>query len=162
MGRVANSSVYDMYTLVKGYEVKFQHNSKNPNRICIVKGCGCLGHDITKGTDIQTRRRPLCFKHYYESLTTRRGITMQQFRNEHHPYRKYRKDYCENIDGRLGYKCTTTIVWEGQLQVDHINGIPTDNRPKNLQTLCACCHVYKSNINEDYATPGRKTLKKVA
>jgi hypothetical protein len=156
---IVNSEVYADYTLVKDYDKKFQYSSKNPNRICIVRGCGCVGHDITPANAIQTKRRPLCHDHYFESLTKRRGITMIQFRNSWHPYRKYRKDYCENIDGRLGYKCTSTIVWEGQLQVDHINGKPTDNRPKNLQTLCACCHVYKSNINEDYATPGRKTLK---
>ena len=37
-------------------------------------------------------------------------------------YKKYRLEYCENIDGRLGFKCTTTIIDTAyQLEVDHID-----------------------------------------
>ena len=39
----------------------------------------------------------------------------------------FREEYCENIDGRLGHVCTTTIVIDGQLQVDHIDGNPGNN-----------------------------------
>jgi hypothetical protein len=81
-----------------------------------------------------------------------------KYQNSKHPYRKYRKSYCENIDGRLGYTCTTTIMWDGQLEVDHIDGNPRNNDEENLQTLCSCCHKYKSYINEDYRSPGRKAL----
>ena len=86
------------------------------------------------------------------------GMTVAEYTNQFHPYRKYRKDYCENVDGRLGYKCTTTIVIAAQLEVDHIDGNPSNNNPGNLQTLCACCHKYKTLTNEDYATPGRLAL----
>ena len=48
---------------------------------------------------------------------------------------------------------------ERQLEVDHINGNPEDDREKNLQTLCNNCHAYKTHAFKDYATPGRKTLK---
>lgn len=65
-------------------------------------------------------------------------------------YHKYKKDYCENIDGRLGYTCTSTIVDPCQLTVDHKNGIRDDNRPKNLITLCACCHNYKTKKYKDF------------
>lgn len=80
-----------------------------------------------------------------------------------HPSLKHRKDYCENIDGRLGFKCTTTIVslpggWNGMLDVDHIDGDPSNDTPENYQTLCKCCHTYKGKINGDHATPGRKAL----
>lgn len=78
--------------------------------------------------------------------------------NSKHPYLKYRKDYCENIDGRLGYTCTTTIVWHGQLDVDHKDGDPSNNEPENLQTLCKCCHSYKGWKEKDWLTPGRKAL----
>jgi hypothetical protein len=83
------------------------------------------------------------------------------WKNSTHPYRKYRKDYCENIDERLGFECTTTIAWSGMLEVDHINGMPFDHRPRNLQTLCKCCHAYKTNVFKDYATPGRKKIKEL-
>ena len=82
------------------------------------------------------------------------------YMNSKHPYLKYRKDYCENIDKRLKFKCTTTIFWEGMLDVDHVNGKPNDNREENLQTLCKCCHAYKTNLFKDYASEGRDAIKK--
>lgn len=78
--------------------------------------------------------------------------------NSKHPYRKHRKDYCENIDGRLDYTCTTTIVGNYLLDVDHIDGNPSNDKLENLQTLCACCHRVKTKKYEDYKTPGRKEL----
>ena len=76
-------------------------------------------------------------------------------KNSTHPYRKYRKDYCENIDGRLGFKCTTKITEDmikaGVLEVDHI--IPRTKGGKdddeNLQTLCCNCHKMKGWLFED-------------
>lgn len=59
-------------------------------------------------------------------------------------YRIYKKDYCENIDGRLGFKCTTTVIDQCMLDVDHINHVHEDNSQRNLQTLCSCCHNYKT------------------
>jgi hypothetical protein len=97
-------------------------------------------------------------KHVQRQAALNAGFdTVADWKNSKHPYRKYRKDYCENLDGRLGFSCTTTILINDQLEVDHINGKPWDNRPKNLQTLCGCCHTYKTRIFKDYATPGRKS-----
>ena len=97
---------------------------------------------------------------YLDQLANEKGFNNHTaYKNSTHPSLKYRKDYCENVDGRLGHTCTTTIVWEGQLDVDHKNGDPYDNRPKNLQTLCKCCHSYKTWISGDAQTAGRKTLK---
>lgn len=65
-------------------------------------------------------------------------------------HKQYRKTYCENEDGRLGYICTAKIVepkW--QLDVDHIDGDNKNNAPENLQTLCACCHRYKTKMNQE-------------
>ncbi len=76
-----------------------------------------------------------------------------------HKYVQHKKDYCENKDARLGYKCTTKIVFSGQLQVDHVDGNPYNNAVRNLQTFCACCHIYKTNIMGDSKTPGRKKMR---
>lgn len=94
-----------------------------------------------------------------EVMAAKAGLSIVDYLNQKHPYRKHRKEYCENKDGRLGYKCRYKIRHSAQLQVDHINGKPDDNRPKNLQTLCSNCHIYKTHENKDYATPGRKALK---
>ena len=90
-------------------------------------------------------------------------------------HRKWVKDYCENRDGRFGYKCPATpppkevIIekidphpsgyWRSWLHVDHIDGNPLNNDPKNLQTICANCHTFKTQVNKDSASPGRKFYK---
>lgn len=110
------------------------------DRICSEPGCNKVGQHTGKyrvdGTII---RRAKCAKHH-----------SMQYRMSGWEYKIHRKDYCENKDGRLGYTCTATIVWEGQLTVDHINGVHTDNREENLQTLCANCHNYKTYVNQDW------------
>ncbi len=50
-------------------------------------------------------------------------------------YRKHKKDACVEC-GFTGHPC--------QLDVDHINGIHSDNSIHNLQTLCANCHRLKT------------------
>lgn len=92
---------------------------------------------------------------------------MADYRNSTHRYRYKRKNYCENIDGRLGFKCTyptdlpliNGMTCKAHLHVDHVNGNPTNDRDENLQTLCACCHAYKTLLKKDSSTPGRKGLK---
>lgn len=97
---------------------------------------------------------------YLEKLAKKQGFESHtEKKNSIHPYRQYRKDYCENRDGRLGYKCNCKIHISAQLQVDHIDGDPSNNDPSNLQTLCANCHIYKTHAKKDFATPGRRTLK---
>ena len=124
---------------------------------CEVKGC-CNNAMIvgTRHGKSKFRRRKdtgyVCGYHHTLLTATSKGMTATEWTNSWHPYRQHRKDYCENIDSRLGYKCTTTIVWDGMLDTDHIDGDPTNNRPENLQTLCKCCHAYKTNKE------GRKTL----
>ena len=98
-------------------------------------------------------------KHANEITAKRQGFNgLSEYRNSRHPYRQYRKDYCENKDGRLGYVCRVKIRIPLQLEVDHKNGNPNDNRPRNLQTLCCMCHKYKTHIKKDRLTPGRKKL----
>ena len=74
-------------------------------------------------------------------------------------YVKYKKDYCENIDGRLGFKCTTTIVdkWY-QLETDHIDENHENNIEENMQTLCACCHRIKTKYTNTKDTKALKLM----
>ena len=75
-------------------------------------------------------------------------------------YKIHRKKFCENIDGRLGFKCKAKIIdYEWQVDVDHKDGNSSNNDPKNLQSLCKNCHAIKTKQSQDWSTPGRKTLK---
>jgi len=99
------------------------------------------------------------------NTATRAGYeSVAQYQSKRHKYRKYRKDYCENKDGHLGFVCRVPKKWfsvdgKSVLQVDHIDGDPTNNDPSNLVTYCPTCHRIKTYMNNDHKTPGRKTLK---
>jgi len=96
------------------------------------------------------KKEELAISEGYEDATARR--------NAKHRYRWALKTYCENVDSRLGFRCTTTIMLSSQLEIDHIDGNPSNDEGKNLQTLCGCCHTYKTLTEKDYLTPGRKAL----
>jgi|TARA_Y100000310_G_scaffold147454_1_gene146729 5-methylcytosine-specific restriction endonuclease McrA len=138
-----------------------------------------------KSDGVTLRMKDLCTKHHQENVAKRNGkknyrdvitnnagfetngeyinclaekagfISHSDRLNSKHPYRKYRKDYCENIDGRLGFKCTATITEDmikaGVLEVDHIKPRTKGgtNDEENLQTLCCNCHKIKGWLFED-------------
>lgn len=120
-------------------------------------------HGLNSLAEVVASKRGMTVAEYqYAGLKKRAdaaGMSVTDLVNSTHPYRKYRKEFCENRDKRLGYKCNYKIRHTGQLQVDHKNGNPDDNRPANLQTLCANCHIFKTHAKGDYKTPGRKALK---
>ena len=166
---------------------------------CQVPGCENNAQLVTNLQDPKFRKSKwvaeeyncegfVCSKHHGAKIAENRGAksithvmaqnagfgdNVTAYTNSKHPYLKYRKTYCENRDGRFGFKCTFTpppghVLEElglredfmGWLQVDHKNGNHFDNREENLQTLCANCHNVKTFSNGDYATPGRKTRSK--
>lgn len=168
---------------------------------CEVPGCCKPAQNITGGSNPRYRKSKwvreeyyakngwVCANHHGKKIAEIRGAksirhVMAQnagfgdnvtgYLNSMHPYLKYRKDYCENVDARLGFTCTYSGpspeqlsesgldgAFIGWLQVDHIDGNSDNNNESNLQTLCACCHTVKTAMNKDYATPGRKSLKEL-
>lgn len=116
--------------------------------------------------------RRVCSFHHNERTAAKHGLqsisqvvaknagfqSPAAYKNSTHPYRRHRKQICENTDGRLGYVCESVIRLDAQLEVDHVDGNPKNNNTKNLQTLCMLCHKFKTLANKDYSTPGRKAL----
>lgn len=75
-----------------------------------------------------------------------------------------KKDYCENCNTILGFECTYVIPKsvnsKGILTVEHWDGNPNNDLPDNIITLCGNCAQYKTNLYQDWTTPGRN-LKRV-
>ena len=94
---------------------------------CINNGCTrnvTYSHSHKDGTK---RWRPVCWKCHlasYGAQPLEEGIT------------EAKKTYCENVDERLGYKCTAFIPYKGALEIDHIDGNAENNTIENIQTLC--------------------------
>ena len=107
----------------------------NPTPNCSIDGCENprqhTGHYNKYNAPIY---RSICHTHH-----------SQKYKTQDWDYKNDRKDYCENIDGRLGFYCTDTIVkpnW--QLDVDHVDGNRKNRDKSNLHTLCKNCHQYKT------------------
>lgn len=58
------------------------------------------------------------------------------------PYIIHKKENCELCGFVPTHSC--------QLDVDHIDGNNRNNKPENLQTLCANCHRLKTYKNKDW------------
>lgn len=121
-------------------------------RKCCVPGCNRLGQHMGKyRKDGTPFRRSKCTKHH-----------SMQYGIGDWKSKQFRKSYCENRDGRLGFKCRCNGVVDNpsiQIDVDHKDGNPFNNDPENLQSLCKNCHAMKTYLSKDYSTPGRKTMK---
>jgi hypothetical protein len=88
----------------------------------------------------------ICGHHHAKYQAQQKGMTSTQWTNSFHAYLKFRKNYCENTDSRLGFECTSTIIWDGMLSVDHIDENHENNDTRNHQTFCHNCHGYKTNL----------------
>jgi len=108
---------------------------------CIVPGCERKGqHTGRYLPNGFPKFRAKCDYHH------RQRYTMGEWK-----WKQHRKDFCENVDGRLGFTCNYHIQDICQLQTDHIDGNANNNSALNLQTLCANCHAYKTLKNNEHS-----------
>lgn len=129
-----NMNKYDTSEGVREWWENEYDKSLNDSSVqgeCMIPGCTRKQHNAGYG-----RFRPICYFHH----NLKNQLT----------YRTYLKNYCENIDGRLGFICKNEILYTCQLQVDHIDGNRDNDDPKNLQTLCANCHSVKTQIQLEH------------
>ncbi len=113
---------------------------------CIVPGCTQHGqHTGRYRKDGSVVYRAQCSGHH----SLRYGIEGG--------YRIFKTNECANIDGRLGFKCTTNVIDKSMLDVDHIDHNHDNNNPSNLQTLCSCCHNFKTRFFDQFVG---STIKK--
>jgi hypothetical protein len=136
---------------------------------------GCVKEVMIISTlkDGSPNYRKWCSEHHSQRTAAKHGLktmvevcaknagfgSVKKYINSRHKDRRWKKDYCENKDGRLGYVCDFKIQIEEQLEVDHIDGNPYNESPDNYQTLCCNCHSYKTWKNRDHLSPGRTTIK---
>lgn len=82
----------------------------------------------------------------------------------------HKKEYCENSDGHLGWKCPVPVKsWKeldmlNALDLEHLDGNHFNNTPKNVNTICKLCHGKKSIINNDFSNTkeSARTIEKCA
>ena len=131
----------------KGSEGYIAYPSLKEHERCCNEGCG-FPRRKTGANKTAYVESPLCGHCFHAATepprhTYREGVT------------PIKKNYCENIDGRLGFICTATIAHRRQLDLDHINGDHDFNLSTNLQTLCKNCHAQKTWLqkNNKLTTP---------
>lgn len=91
------------------------------------------------------RHRSVCASCYKDGFNPRPGVTL------------FKKNRCDNEGGKiLGIPCPVQD-WDSlrSLRVpltdlDHIDGIHTNNFPANIQELCPLCHRIKGKLNNDH------------
>ncbi len=91
-----------------------------------------------------------CSNRLKNNLPPREGVTF------------VKKKYCENIDGRLGFKCPVDKDFKfpnSVLHGDHIDGNHENNSPSNNQTLCSICHHMKGMKSGDFISSGGRGRK---
>ena len=149
----------------KGYESAWDMIQTEREQIAIENGFACYKDYKKFRQEILAKEKGFSDrKHYIRNQKKQRAeskgfASVTEHMNQYNPRLKNRKKYCENIDGRLGFVCTTTITMDAMLDVDHIFpkakakllGWSEEKieHADNYQTLCRCCHVHKTIKNGD-------------
>jgi len=132
------------------WSASYRFRDGSPRPKCINPGCNspvtCSSGGESSSPSSRTLRTVChkCHRASYGKDSLPFGVT------------SFKKDYCENIDGRIdGIPCTASNLSSAQLELDHIDGNHINNIPGNVQTLCKNCHSKKSVLAGDY----RKSCK---
>jgi len=117
---------------------------------------GMGGERLRKGTQFERGLCVECEKRPQKSKGKKNGQTIYKPRCQRcdqlkfgwnfRKYKNYKKDFCESCNFKPLHTC--------QLDVDHIDGNRKNNKPENLQTLCANCHRLKTIVNGDHLHEG--------
>lgn len=117
---------------------------------CVVDGCFNPGQNTGyKKKDGSINYRKHCNGHHSLKYGMKGG------------HKVFKKSYCENIDGRLGFVCTTSAHDSYMLEVDHIDRNHHNSHPSNLQTLCAACHKYKTKYFDYLTADSMKRIMRI-
>lgn len=92
--------------------------------ICVIPGC--LNHQQSNGADGSYK---LTCSHHNRVRYPKMGTNGYE-----------KKNYCENIDGRHGFKCENKLRYMEELEIHHKDGDRSNNDLLNKETLCANCH----------------------
>lgn len=139
---------------------------------CNVRGCKMMAMALKNYNMVGPSHyfAKICDYHKREKTAKKKGMTTKEYMASLHPTRKFKKDYCENRDGRLKlinpstgkiYKCTNTILDVNyHLEADHIRGNHNKKATADtIQTLCVMCHKSKTYKNGDNVTPRYSSSK---
>ena len=66
----------------------------------------------------------------------------------------HKKNYCENIDGFLGFKCPVPPDMirnfsQSVFELEHVDGNHWNDTHENVKTLCCLCHREKTSLSKD-------------
>lgn len=67
----------------------------------------------------------------------------------------FKKKYCENNDGILGFSCPMDKTRYNEFpcdiyHMDHLDGNHHNNTPNNMKTFCSICHTRKGSEKGDF------------
>jgi 5-methylcytosine-specific restriction endonuclease McrA len=115
-----------------------KHRFKKPEDVYIRGICVLCNRNPQKGLK-GGKFRPLCC-----------GCDRRQYNNPIRGSARRKSTSC----AKCGFVAENPV----QLDIDHINGIHSDNSPENIQTLCANCHRLKTWQNREFNSVKHRTL----